>query len=166
MSKINRDQPIQHRVIGIVTLMLSVTPLPSFAEPLAQSLIGEWICQPKEGGAAFVWVVTDDLQGGWLIGEGYENNSLSSLETWSFNSEGQLMERRQFSSSGAFIQLSVVERGEETLSSSGEAIRRDGESVSVRHSLRKIDANQFEAIWEADEGNGWIVVANEICTRQ
>lgn len=157
---------MRHGVIGIVTLVLTLIPLPSSAEPLAQSLIGKWTCQPKEGGAAFTWIVTDNLPGGWLIGEGYEDNSLSSVETWSFNSEGQLMERRQFSSSGAFIQLSVVERGEEALSSSGEATRRDGESVPVRHSLRRIDADQIEATWEADEGKGWIVVADEICRRR
>ncbi len=152
-------------IISIIILGLTLIPLPSLAEPLAQSLIGKWTCQPKEGGAAFTWIVTDELPGGWLIGEGYEDNSLNSVETWSFNSEGQLMERRQFSSRGAFIQLSVVERGDETLFSSGEAILRDGGSVPVRHSLSIINANQLEAIWEADEGSGWIVVADEICTR-
>lgn len=155
-----------HRVISIITLtVLPLIPLPSFSEPLAQSLVGEWTCQPKNSNAAFTWIVRDKLPGGWLIGEGYEDNSLSSVETWSFNSEGQLMERRQFASNGAFIQLSVVERGEETLSSRGELTRRDGKSVPVRHSLRRIDANQIEATWETDEGSGWTIVADEICMR-
>ena len=157
---------MQHRITGLVTLMLTLIPLSSFAEPLAQSLVGEWTCQPKNGDAAFTWIVSDNLPGGWLIGEGYEDNSLSSVETWSFNSEGQLMERRQFASNGAFIQLSAVERGEETLSSRGELTRRDGESVPVRHSLRRIDANRIEATWEADEGSGWTIVADEICMRR
>ncbi|MBD2028789.1 hypothetical protein [Leptolyngbya sp. NM1-A1] len=143
--------------------MLPLIPFPSFSEPLAQSLVGEWTCQPKNGDAAFTWVVSDNLPGGWLIGEGYEDNSLSSVETWSFNSEGQLMERRQFASNGAFIQLSVVERSEETLSSHGELTRRDGESIPVQHFLRRINANQIEATWEVDEGSGWIVVADEVC---
>jgi hypothetical protein len=76
------------------------------------------------------------------------------------------MERRQFASNGAFIQLSVVERGEETLSSRGELTRRDGEIVPVRHSLRRIDANRIEATWETDEGSNWAIVADEICMRQ
>ena len=156
-----------HRVIGIIPLaVLPLIPLPSLSEPLAQSLIGEWTCQPKDGSTAFTWIVSDNLPGGWLIGEGYEDNSLSSVKTWSFNSEGQLMERRQFAANGAFIQLSVVERGEEALSSRGEATRRDGESVPVQHFLRRIYANQIEATWEADEGSGWIVVADEISTRR
>jgi hypothetical protein len=156
-----------HRVISIITLtMLPLIPLPSLSEPLAQSLIGEWTCQPKNGDAAFTWIVSDNLPGGWLIGEGYENSSLSSVETWSFNSEGQLMERRQFASNGAFIQLSVVERGRETLSSRGELTRRDGEIVPIRHSLRRIDANRIEATWETDEGSGWAIVADEICMRR
>ncbi|OJJ26552.1 hypothetical protein BI308_05515 [Roseofilum reptotaenium AO1-A] len=86
---------------------------------------------------------------GWLIGKGFEDNRLSSVETWSFNSEGQLMERRQFSSNGAFIELSVVERGQQNLSSRGQLTRRTGERVQIQHSLRKIDENHIEVTWEA-----------------
>ncbi len=52
---------MRHIGCGIITLVLTLIPLPSFAEPLAQFLIGEWTCQPTEGGTAFTWRVTDEV---------------------------------------------------------------------------------------------------------
>lgn len=75
------------------------------------------------------------------------------------------MERRQFSPMGAFIHLSVEERSEQALHSERSAELRDGSSISVRHRLLVINDDQFEATWEADEGDGWAVVANELCSR-
>lgn len=156
---------MQPKLIGLIAAGWSLFAMSVAAEPLASTLVGEWRCQPKEEGVTtFNWVVTDNLPGGWLVGNGYENGDLTSVETWSFNSEGQLIDRRQFSPMGAFIHLSVIERSETTLLSSGTAELRNGESVPIRHRLHKIEADQFEATWEADEGDGWIVVADEVCT--
>lgn len=137
----------------------------TIAEPLAEALIGRWICAPKDGGPSFAWVVSERLQGGWLVGEGFENGELTSLETWSFNPNGQLMDRRQFSPVGAYIHLSVVERSSQTILSHGQRTTREDDTVDVRHRLHVVDTNTFEATWEANDGSGWVIVADEVCKR-
>ena len=149
------------RTCAVTIALISVA---ATAEPLAGSLLGHWICAPKDGSESFSWIVSEKLPGGWLVGEGVEDGELTSLETWAFNASGQLMERRQFSPAGAFIHLSVVERSSRTIRSSGRRTSRDGEVVAVRHRLHVLDTQHFEATWEANDGSGWRIVADEICS--
>ena len=137
----------------------------ALGEPLATDLLGTWACRPRNGDASFTWVVDDRLPGGWLVGEGHEDGRPTSLETWAFTPDERLTERRQFTARGAFVRLSVVARGADSLSSEGEVTFRDGTRFPVRHRLRMIEAGRFEATWEADEGGGWTTVADEVCTR-
>lgn len=135
------------------------------AEPLAADLLGTWTCVPADGGAAFRWTVTDELPGDWLVGRGFEDGQLTSLEAWAYDNRGRLMERRQFSPRGRFIELTVSDRTEDSLSSSGTALERDGTTFEVGHSLTILDQKRFEAVWQVRRGEQWSVVANEICNR-
>ncbi|MEM9011409.1 MAG: hypothetical protein AAGE18_09285 [Pseudomonadota bacterium] len=145
-------------------LCLSLLGPPAWAEPPPAFLVGTWTCLPKAGGPSFAWVVTEELPGGWLVGRGYESGVLTSLETWAHD-DGQLHDRRQFSPRGAYIELHVIARTEDTLLSQGRATERDGTTVRLQHRLTRIGDAAFEAVWQVGDGGGWRPVADEVCTR-
>lgn len=136
------------------------------AAPTAGDLIGTWSCRPTDGGTAFAWIVSDDLGGGWLIGEGFENGALQSLDAWAYDDRGRLGDRRQFTATGAYVHLSVASRSPDGLQSNGTAVLVDGATLKVRHRLRRVAPGTLEATWQVLRDDTWQLHADEICTRE
>ena len=134
-------------------------------EPLATDLIGTWVCRTSANETPLTWQVARGPSEGWLTGKGYLDGQQLSLETWAFNDQQQLEDRRQFAPQGVYIHMQVESRRDSTIVSTGHAMTRDDEQFPLRHTLTRQTPGELAVLWQIDrlQGDGLQVLSEERC---
>ncbi|MGF1632185.1 MAG: hypothetical protein ACFCUT_22145 [Kiloniellaceae bacterium] len=134
------------------------------AAPLAETLVGTWICQAKEGESDIAMTLTYRRSDDWLVGEIKENNGAALLDVWLDGGTQDLVLRRILSYD-ATIEMDVVEEAPTWVKLEGEMRHVLGSTARVREEIRFTGTEEFHAVWEADSGDGWQLVMDRSCQR-
>ena len=162
---------------ALVTLSLAAAlcgqALPAAAEPVAETLVGTWICQAKdntgEGGQDVTMTLTYRRSDDFLVGEIKEENGAALLDVW-LNGTGPDTGKaplvlRRIVSYDATIIMKVVEEAPTWVKLEGEMHHILGTTAHVREELRFNGTEEFRALWEADSGDGWELIMDRSCRR-
>jgi len=134
------------------------------AEPLAESLVGTWTCESKEGENDVAMTLNYQRSDDWLIGEMKEANGAALLDVWLDEGPNALVLRRILSYD-ATIEMEVVEEAPTWVKLEGEMRHVLGSSAKVREEIRFNGTEAFHAVWEADSGDGWELILERNCKR-
>lgn len=134
------------------------------AEPLAETLVGSWTCQAKEGGNDIAMTLDYRRSDDFLIGEMKEDNGAALVDIWLDDGPSELVLRRVISYD-ATIEMRVVEEAPSWVKLEGELRHRLGNTAKVREELRFTGTEEFRAVWEADSGEGWQLIMDRTCRR-
>lgn len=152
---------LKNSIFGLCLLFAA----PASAQIEADRFVGKWSCQPEGDTPAFEWHVHKDLEGDWLVGQGYENKVLTSLDVWAFNKDGSLSTRRQFTPDGGFIVMNQTKSTPKGFKNEGSLTKRDGSVIKLTHYVSFTSPDSFKAVWQAIEDLGAIERIVETCTR-
>lgn len=134
------------------------------AAPLAETLVGTWTCQTKEGESDITMALTYRRSDAFLIGEITEDNGAALLDVWLDEGPNALVLRRILSYD-ATIEMEVVEEAPTWVKLEGEMRHVLGSSAKVREEIRFNGTEAFHAVWEADSGDGWELILERNCKR-
>ena len=134
------------------------------AEPLAESLVGTWTCESKEGENDVAMTLNYQRSDDWLIGEMKEANGAALLDVWLDGATAALALRRILSYD-ATIEMDVVEEAPTWVKLEGEMRHVLGSTAKVREEIRFTGTEEFRAVWEADSGEGWQLIMDRSCRR-
>lgn len=148
----------------LITLLSAGLAPPAAATSLAEALVGDWTCQAKEGESEISMTLSYRLRNRWLIGEIVEDNGATLLDVWLDDGAAALSLRRVISYD-ATVEMAVVEAAADRLTLSGEMRHKLGTGGPVREEIRFTGRDRFDAVWEADLGEGWVPVLERRCER-
>ena len=137
---------------------------PATAASPAETLVGKWTCQAKEGESEISMTLNYRLSNRWLIGEIVEDNGAALLDIWLDDGEAAFALRRVISYD-ATVEMALAEKTADRLTLTGEMRHKLGNGGPVREALRFTGRDRFEALWEADMGDGWVPVLERRCKR-
>lgn len=160
---------MQSNLLTVVLLVSAcVITAPARAEPLAETLVGSWTCQAREntgtGDSGVAMTITYRRSDYFLIGEIVEDNGAALLDVWLDNSNRSLTLRR-IVSYDATIEMELVEEAPTWMKLEGELHHTLGTTTKVREEFRFTGTEEFRAIWEAHNGEGWNLVMDRTCER-
>ena len=140
----------------------------SSATPAASALDyfkGTWTVALKSNPElSFRWSVREDLKGGWLVGVVEQNGERVSTDFW--REGGRKIERFAFTGGSLFVRIESPGWDSGRLVFNGVMSDKTGET-KVRETITRVNARQFRALWEMQDGEGrWVVFSDETCTRQ
>ena len=153
-------------------LSLTVAVLPALcfgaaaaqAAPLAETMVGTWTCEAKEGGSDIAMTLTYRRSDAFLIGEIKEDNGAALLDVWLDGDTAELVLRRILSYD-ASSEMEVIEEAPTWVKLEGEMRHVLGSTAKVREEIRFTGTEEFRAVWEADSGDGWQLVMDRHCRR-
>jgi hypothetical protein len=134
------------------------------AAPLAETLVGTWTCQTKEGESDITMALTYRRSDAFLIGEITEDNGAALLDVW-LDDGTQALVLRRILSYDATIEMDVVEEAPAWVKLEGDLRHVLGSTAKVREEIRFTGTEEFRAVWEADNGDGWQLVMDRNCKR-
>jgi hypothetical protein len=145
--------------------MLCGIALPAAAAPLAETLAGAWTCIAKEGESNVAMTLNYRRSYDWLIGEITEDNGAALLDVWFDDFGGDPLAQRRILSNDATIEMKLIEEAPTWMKLEGELRHILGTTAHVREEIRFTGRDEFRAIWEADNGDGWQLVLDRSCKR-
>lgn len=152
------------KLAPLLAAALGAATTPAAADPVAETLVGTWICQVKEGESDIAMTLTYRRSDDFMIGEIKEDNGAALVDVWLDDGNAVLSLRRVISYD-ATIEMHVAEAAPDWVRLEGEMRHRTGSTAHVREELRFTGTEEFRAIWEADSGEGWKLILNRTCRR-
>ena len=134
------------------------------AEPQAEKLTGSWACREHEGGSDVAMILTYRRSDDFLVGEMKEDNGAVLLDVWLDVGEEKLALRRLLSYD-ATVEMRVVEESADRVKVEGELRHLLDITTRVREEIRFVGSDEFRAVWEADNGDGWQITLERTCRR-
>jgi hypothetical protein len=137
---------------------------PAGAVPLAETLVGTWVCEVKEGESDIAMTLTYRRSDDFMIGEIKEDNGAALVDVWLDDGNTELSLRRVISYD-ATIEMHLAEAAPTWMRLEGEMRHITGSTAQVREEFRFTGTEEFRAIWEADSGEGWNLILDRTCRR-
>ena len=134
------------------------------AAPLAETLVGSWTCRTQEGETMIAMTLHYQRSDDFLIGEIKEDNGAALLDVW-LDDGTQALVLRRILSYDATIEMDVVEEAPAWVKLEGDLRHVLGSTAKVREEIRFTGTEEFRAVWEADNGDGWQLVMDRNCKR-
>lgn len=147
-----------------VALCAVMATVPATAEPVAETLVGNWTCQAKEGASDVAMTLTYRRSDDFLVGEIVEDNGAALLDVWLDDGADELMLRRVISYD-ATVEMTVMEEAPTWVKLEGDMRHKLGSAARVREEIRFTGSEEFQSTWEADSGDGWKVILERTCKR-
>jgi hypothetical protein len=146
------------------SVLLLAGPGGAAADPLAETLVGNWLCRAQEGESDVAMTLSYRRSDDWLVGEIEEDNGAALLDVWLDDGNTELTLRRIISYD-ATIEMALVREAPTWMKLEGMMRHRLGTTTKVREEFRFTGTEEFRAIWEADSGEGWHLIMDRTCTR-
>ncbi|MGF1595078.1 MAG: hypothetical protein ACFCUW_17490 [Kiloniellaceae bacterium] len=142
------------------------------AAPLAETLAGDWSCSVQEttaeGTRDIAMTLAYRRSDAFLVGEIVEDNGAVLLDVWldGWRDGGAAaLALRRMISYDATIEMQVAGETADSLRLEGEMRHSLGSTARVREEIRFAGADEFRAVWEADNGDGWELIMDRRCER-
>lgn len=109
-------------------------------------------------------VLSYRYSGNFLVGEIAESTGGALVDVWLRDGQNRFTLRRVISYD-ATIEMQVSEDAPSRLKTEGELRHALGSESKVRETFFSTGSEQFDAVWEADSGDGWNTLLERTCTR-
>lgn len=153
------------RSVSIVPVLAALAAaVPAQAQPLAEILVGTWLCEAREGESDIAMTLTYRRSDDFMIGEIKEDNGAALVDVWLDDGNTELTLRRVISYD-ATIEMRVAEAALDWVRLEGEMRHITGSTARVREEFRFTGTEEFRALWEADSGEGWSLILDRTCRR-
>jgi hypothetical protein len=152
------------KLVPVLAATLCAAASPAVAQPVAETLVGTWVCQAKEGESDIAMTLTYRRSDDFMIGEIKEDNGAALVDIWLDDGNTELSLRRLISYD-ATIEMQVAEAAPDWVRLEGEMRHIIGSTARVREEFRFTGTEEFRATWEADSGDGWKLILDRTCRR-
>jgi len=155
---------MMRKLVPILAAAFGTVAAPAAAQPVAETLVGTWVCAVKEGGSDLAMTLTYRRSDDFMIGEIKEDNGAALVDVWLDDGNTELTLRRVISYD-ATIEMQVAEAAPDWVKLEGEMHHVTGSTARVREEFRFTGTEEFRALWEADSGEGWKLILDRTCRR-